>query len=191
MRMDAITKEWLQLHYYDLNKTAVDCAKLQNCSTDTIYHYAIKFGITKKQNGRYKDKSMFVHSQLGKPKSEILKRKIGEGQLSMRSIYMISKKGNLLKTFTSINSASVQMNVSRANIKKCLVGVRKSAGGYKWSFKLTYGEEIIKRLDGLDFSLPIDDMLKGVYTGLPKRMNRQDASKYYSRKLKSYWRNVA
>jgi len=186
-----IGKQWLKLHYYDLNKTAAECAELKKCSVDRIYDYATKFGITKKQNGHYKDKSMYVHSQAGKPKSDEMKRKISKGQPNKRSIYMFNKKGRLINTFESINGAATQMNVPRENINKCLRGIRKSAGGYMWAYKLTYGEELHKRISNIDFSLPIEEMFKGVYAGLPQRLNRKEASMHYGQKLKAYWLKAA
>lgn len=52
---------------------------------------------------------------------------------------------------------------------------------------MTYGETIIYRLSTLDFRLPIEKMMDKVYTNLPDRMSKEEATEYYSRKLKTYW----
>lgn len=54
--------------------------------------------------------------------------------------------------------------------------------------KKTYGESIIERLDALDFKLPLTTMVKGLYSGLPKRLEREKALRYYTEKLKRCWR---
>ena len=52
---------------------------------------------------------------------------------------------------------------------------------------MTYGETIIHRLFNLDFRKPIDEMMRGIYAGLPERMSKQEASRYYTKKLSIYW----
>lgn len=54
--------------------------------------------------------------------------------------------------------------------------------------KKTYGESIIERLDALDFKLPIKKILGKLHSGLPKRLEREEALRYYTQKLKRYWR---
>lgn len=54
--------------------------------------------------------------------------------------------------------------------------------------KETYGEVLVKRLHSLDFSLSLEKMMSGLYSGLPKRMEREKAVRYYTDKLKRYWR---
>ena len=53
--------------------------------------------------------------------------------------------------------------------------------------KKTYGEEIIERLSNLDFTLPIDTMMRKIYSYLPRRMKKDEAVKYYTQKLETYW----
>lgn len=38
------------------------------------------------------------------------------------------------KVFKSMHYAGLQLNISQSNIKKCLKGERKSAGGYTWEY---------------------------------------------------------
>lgn len=52
---------------------------------------------------------------------------------------------------------------------------------------MTYGETIIYRLTNLDFRLPLEKMMDKVYANLPRKMSKEEASKYYSRKLETYW----
>lgn len=53
--------------------------------------------------------------------------------------------------------------------------------------KKTYGEVVIERLSNLDFTLPIEKMIQGLYSGLPKRMGKEEALAYYTQKLNRYW----
>lgn len=57
--------------------------------------------------------------------------------------------------------------------------------------KRTYGEEIVERLRNLDFTLPLEKMMGKVYSRLPEKMSKEEAVKYYNRKLKKHWENVA
>lgn len=52
---------------------------------------------------------------------------------------------------------------------------------------MTYGETIIHRLTNLDFRLPLEKMMDKVYANLPERMSKEEAARYYSKKLKTYW----
>ena len=53
---------------------------------------------------------------------------------------------------------------------------------------MTYGETIIHRLFNLDFRKPIDEMMSGIYAGLPERMDKSKAAIYYTNKLNQYWK---
>jgi len=53
--------------------------------------------------------------------------------------------------------------------------------------KKTYGEVVVERLSNLDFTLPIEKMIQGLYSGLPKRMGKEEALAYYTQKLNRYW----
>jgi len=185
--MVVISKQWIKKNYIELNKTAQECATARGCSTDKIYDTAKRYGLTKKVNGVYEDKSLFKHSQKGVSKSMDHKKKIMDSQPHRKVVQKISAKGRLLAEYESIHQASKISGVQRENIRSCLHGKRKKAGGFMWTFRRTYGEELIKRVSELDFTLPIDEMIKGVYVNLPKKMNREDATKYYNRKLKAYW----
>ena len=56
---------------------------------------------------------------------------------------------------------------------------------------MTYGETIIHRLFNLDFRKPIDEMMSGIYLNLPERMNKIEATHYYTKKLNEFWKMSA
>lgn len=57
------------------------------------------------------------------------------GTCVARSSSKRSKRvSNGIETFESISEAERQTGVSNPNIVKCCKGIRKSAGGYKWSY---------------------------------------------------------
>ena len=56
---------------------------------------------------------------------------------------------------------------------------------------MTYGETIIHRLFNLDFRKPIDEMMSGIYAGLPERMSKEEATNYYTKKLNEFWKKSA
>ena len=122
-----------------------------------------------------------------KHKSDEHKRKIRESQPASKEVSKLSKKGRVMKHYSSVTRASIESGVNRDNIKAVLHGRRKYAGGYVWIFRLTFGEEIVKRTGNLDFSLPLDTVLRSIYLDLPARMNREDTLKYYTKKFKIYW----
>lgn len=90
-------------------------------------------------------------------------RKLG---LVKRAKFYHHKKKNVQKNNTQIE---VKYYVSKSKPKK------------------TYGETIIERLNTLDFRLPIDLMVEGLYKNLPKRMTKQETLIYYTEKLNLYW----
>lgn len=61
---------------------------------------------------------------------------------STREILMISKDGNIVNTFTSINQAQLKTGIY--NIWPCVnhIGKHKTAGGYYWKFKDEYEDTI-------------------------------------------------
>ena len=122
-----------------------------------------------------------------KYKSEEHKRKIRESQPASKEVSKLSKKGRVMKHYSSVTRASIESGVNRDNIKAVLHGRRRHAGGYIWIYRLTFGEEIVKRTENLDFSLPLDTVLRSIYLDLPARMNREDTLKYYTKKFKTYW----
>ena len=122
-----------------------------------------------------------------KCKSEEHKRKIKESQPASRKVSKVSKKGRVMKHYSSIAEASVENGINRENIGAVLRGRRKHAGGYTWIYRLTFGEEIVKRTGNLDFSLPLSTVLRSIYLNLPARMNREDTLKYYTKKFRKYW----
>jgi hypothetical protein len=43
--------------------------------------------------------------------------------------------GNFIKEYNSINEASKQTSINQGNISMCILGKRKTAGGYIWKYK--------------------------------------------------------
>lgn len=94
------------------------------------------------------------------------------------------------KIYSTVTEAAKENGLFRENVKKACQGKNKTSGGYRWEYYRTYGEEIVYRLNTLDFTLPIDKMMSGIYAGLPERMDKKQASIYYTNKLNQYWSGV-
>lgn len=51
-----------------------------------------------------------------------------------QEIYKMDLDGNIIEKYASINEAGRQNNIFYQNIWKCIRGIRKTAGNYKWRF---------------------------------------------------------
>lgn len=60
------------------------------------------------------------------------KRKIGDG--NSKSINMLSRDGQYIKTFRGARDAEIELGISHSHISQCCHGHRKTAGGYVWEF---------------------------------------------------------
>ena len=58
------------------------------------------------------------------------------GKKSSIPILQFSKDGKFIKEWQSLAEASRQLGISQPHICSCCKGQRKSAGGYKWKYKL-------------------------------------------------------
>ncbi len=62
------------------------------------------------------------------------KVKSGRENKNNREVRQISKRsGRVLNTFYSVTNASETLKINHANISSCLMGRRKTAGGYLWT----------------------------------------------------------
>lgn len=68
----------------------------------------------------------------GRRFSDEHKRKIGDA--NSKPINMLSKTGELIRSFSSAREAEVTLGISHSHISQCCTGKRKSTGGYMWSF---------------------------------------------------------
>lgn len=180
-----ITKKWIKKHYIDENMTLEECGKLLCISGGIVSYYVKKFKLQKMDSlGRYKD--MRFNKRIGLQYDDQWKHNIKLAQPHAKKVVRISPKGGK-KIYNNITEAARENGLFRENVRACCYGRHHTAGGYKFAFVKTYGEEIVHRLNNLDFSLSLEQMMSGVYAGLPDRMNKIEASKYYTKKLSRYW----
>ena len=52
-----------------------------------------------------------------------------------KTVHQYSMSGEYIATFKSLHEAEKYTKTAYTNISKCIKGLRKSAGGYKWSLK--------------------------------------------------------
>ncbi|MEO5348934.1 MAG: NUMOD1 domain-containing DNA-binding protein [Magnetococcus sp. YQC-3] len=52
----------------------------------------------------------------------------------LKKVYQLDLNGNLIKEFNSMTEASLEVGVEISNISYCCKGVRKTTGGFRWSF---------------------------------------------------------
>ena len=187
------TRQWLKEHYIDKRMSARQIAEIVGCSADRVYDYVRLWGLRKKDDKlRWSGKTDFIPANKGKPCPDHVKAKKRANMPHRKPVVMLSKKtGMVLKRFDSTTIAAKETGISRNNIKAVLHGKRRTAGGYAWRYARTYGEELVYRLDNLDFSQPIDKVVKGLYRGLPPRLPYKKAIEHYSRKLRACWLGVA
>ena len=183
-----ITKEFIQKHYLDENKTLEECAQILNVSRNTLVYFASKFNLSKMNGGHYKEPRF--NKRIGLKYSDEWKQNIKLGQPHAKKVVRISKNGGR-KVYNNITEAARENGLFRENVRACCYGRHHTAGGYKFMFLKTYGEEIVHRLINLDFRKPIDEMMSGIYAGLPARMNREEATSYYTKKLNEFWKMSA
>lgn len=55
---------------------------------------------------------------------------------SNKPIIQLTKKGDVVKEYKSLTEAYLETGIKRTNISNCLTGITKSAGGYKWVYKI-------------------------------------------------------
>ena len=181
-----ITREFIQKHYLDENKTLEECAQILGISRESFSYYVTKFNLSKMDGaGRYKDPRF--NKRIGLKYDDVWKQNIKLGQPHAKRVVRISKKGGR-KVYNNITEAARENGLFRENVRACCYGRHHTAGGYKFMFLRTYGEEIVHRLINLDFRKPIDEMMSGIYAGLPERMDKTKASIYYTNKLNQYWK---
>lgn len=190
--MEKFTRRWLKEHYIDKKMSAREIALMTNCSQDTVYRYVKLWGLKKKDGcNKWSGKTSFVPANKGKKMPDCLRRIRRSRMPHRKPVEMINAKGKTLKRFDSINEAANETGIHRENIRQVLQGKRSRAGGYVWRYSRTYGEELRYRLDNLDFSLPLEKMVKQALKGLPRRMPKEKAIEYYNRKLRACWLGVA
>lgn len=56
------------------------------------------------------------------------------GNRVKKKITQYSKKGEIMKEWSSLTDASKTLNISKSDISLCCRGKLKSAGGYKWEY---------------------------------------------------------
>lgn len=183
-----ITAEWIQKHYIEQNLTTDECGKLLGITGGAVAYHARKFNLLKKDEFCcYKDPRF--NRRIGLKYSDEWKQNIKLAQPHAKRVVRISKKGGR-KVYNTITEAALENGLFRENVKKACQGKVKTSGGYKWEYLRTYGEEIVHRLQNLDFTLNLEQMMSGVYAGLPERMDKQEAANYYTKKLKICWKSV-
>ena len=107
--------------------------------------------ISETLKNRYKNGLTRPSSHLGKPHSEMHKKKISESlkgrRLSQETInkIILSKKiykiiqfdilGNRLNSFETCQEAAEYIGTTRANVNHCCTGKRKTAKGYVWKYE--------------------------------------------------------
>ena len=184
----SVTPEFIKKHYIEENKTLDECAQILGMNRASFAYYVTKFNLSKMDGvGRYKDPRF--NKRIGLKYDDEWKQNIKLGQPHAKKVVRISRKGGR-KIYNNITEAARENVLFRENVRACCYGRHHTAGGYKFMFFKTYGEEIVHRLNTLDFTLPIDKMMSGIYAGLPERMDKKQASIYYTNKLNQYWRSA-
>lgn len=56
-----------------------------------------------------------------------------------KKVYQFSMDGTFIREWSYMNEASVALQISKGNISQCCLGMRPSAGGYKWSYSRGVG----------------------------------------------------
>ena len=54
-----------------------------------------------------------------------------------KGIIQLDLEGRYIKEYTSLSNAERETGISRGNITSCLTGKNKTAGGYKWEYKIS------------------------------------------------------
>lgn len=60
-------------------------------------------------------------------------RKTKAGSGIKKEVYQYSTTGEFIKVWDSQSTASKELGINQTNISRCIKGVYKQAGGYKWS----------------------------------------------------------
>ena len=74
----------------------------------------------------------------GVPKSDLAKLHMRQNHIphGEKQVFMCDKNNNLISTVRSTKEASVNTGIKATHIARCARGVRPSAGGYIWKYKL-------------------------------------------------------
>ena len=59
------------------------------------------------------------------------------GEYNKEPVVQLSLKGEFIKEYTSLSNAERETGIPRGNITSCLTGKNKTAGGYKWEYKIS------------------------------------------------------
>ena len=129
---------------------------LKNGGNGGRHHAETNQKISESLKNRYKNGLAPPSSHLGKPHSEIHKKKISESlkgrRLSQETInkIILSKQklskqkykiiqfdilGNCLNSFETCQEAAEYIGTTRANVNHCCTGKRKTAKGYVWKYE--------------------------------------------------------
>ncbi|MCH5156568.1 MAG: hypothetical protein J1G02_01675 [Clostridiales bacterium] len=65
----------------------------------------------------------------------IVKIKKSRKGLNSKPVVQLDDNGKIIAEYKSLNEAAEQLNIDASSISKCLHGVIKKAGGYKWKYK--------------------------------------------------------
>ena len=88
----------------------------------------------KKISESHKGKKMSEEARKNMSKSKKGKNKGGEHPTA-RKIIQLSKKGEIIKVWDCITSASKNLHISRTAIQNCLKGTTRTAGGFMWKYE--------------------------------------------------------
>lgn len=180
-----ITAEWIQKNYIEQNLTTEECGKILGITGSAVAYHAKKFDLLKKDEFCCYKEPRF-NKRIGLKYSDEWKQNIKLGQPHAKKVVRITDKGGR-KYYNNITEAARKNGLFRENVRACCYGRHHTAGGYKFAFVKSYGEEIINRLWNLDFRLPLETMMDKVYSNLPERMSKQEATNYYTKKLGKFW----
>ena len=126
-----------QVNHKDENKTnnfvfvnddgSIDLEKSNLEWCDQKYNSNYGTCIEKRKNSFIKNSS-FLKANVTKNKNKSKGAEI--------SVIAISINDNIILTFKSINEAKRQTGISKGHIWECCNGIRKTAGGYYWKYKI-------------------------------------------------------